>query len=292
MAKHNQGRRNLILLLVVIFGLLLLISFTGEGREHLTPVEDALLAFFAPVQNLFSSAGQRIQSWLDAAVSFHELRAENDKLREEIAFVEGLLIQFQEMQKQNARYRQMLEFKESSEFDLLAAELIARDPSQWFGTITINRGYLDGVRKESPVITDRGLVGMVSNVSPNSSQVILITDPRLAVSAMVQRSREPGLVGIVEGYAQGPTYLRMTNLPPDVQVQPGDAVISSGLGGVFPKGLYIGTVKDLGEDHDGLVQSVTIEPRVNFNRLEEVFIVIGPRPEIPDGGSSGGDDQG
>ncbi len=288
MAKQSQGRRNLILLLVVVLGLLLLISFTGEGRGQLTLVEDTLLALFAPVQTVFSSAGQRIQSWLDAVVSFHELRAENEQLREEIDFIEGQLMQFQELQKQNARYRQMLEFNDSSEFDLLPAEVIARDPSQWFGTITINRGYLDGVKREAPVVTDRGLVGIVSTVSPNSSQVILITDPRLAVGAMVQRSRDPGVVeSDSAGYTKEPSNLRMTNLPPDAHIQLGDNIISSGLGGVFPRGLFIGTVKEIGKDHSGLVLAAIIEPRVNFNRLEEVSIVMGSwpgemEPEPPD----------
>ena len=275
MVKQRQGgRRNLALLLVVVLGLLLLIVFTGEGREQLTPVEDALLALFAPVQTVFSAAGQQIQSFFDAIISFQELRSENERLREEIAFIEGQLIMFQELQKENYRYRQLLGFKQDSSHVLLAAEVIARDPSQWFGAITINRGYLDGVEREMAVITDRGLVGMVSTVSPNSSQVILITDPRLPVSAMIQRSREPGIAGIVESYSKDPSFLKITYLPPEAKIQPGDAVISSGLGGVFPKGLIIGTVTEVAPDQFGLVLSGIIEPGVNFNRLEEVLIVL------------------
>ncbi|MEW5785823.1 MAG: rod shape-determining protein MreC [Bacillota bacterium] len=275
MAKQSQDRRSLILLLVVVLGLLLLINITGEGRGQLTPIEDALLALFAPVQTVFSSAGQRLQHLYDAVVSFHELRAENERLQQEIAFIEGQLVQFQELQKQNYRYRRLLDFQESTAYRLQPAEVIARDPSQWFGAITINRGYLDGVEREMAVITDRGLVGMVSTVSPNSSQVILITDPRLAVSATVQRSRDPGIVGTVESHANDSSYLTMTNLPPDTQIQLGDVIISSGLGGIFPEGLFIGTVKEIGDDRLGLVLSVVIEPGVNFNRLEEVFIVLG-----------------
>lgn len=278
MAKQNQGRRSLALLLIVIVGLLLLIVFTGEGREQLTPVEDALLALFAPVQTVFSSAGRNIQSLFDAVVSFHDLKAENERLREEIAFIEGQLIKFQELQKENYRYRRLLEFKQASDHLLLPAEIISRDPSQWFGSITINRGYLDGVAREMAVVTPQGLVGMVSTVSPNSSQVILITDPRLPVSAMIQRSRDPGIVGIVESYSHDPSFLRMTYLPPETKIQPGDAVISSGLGGVFPKGLFIGTVKEVGLDQFGLVLSAVLEPGVNFNRLEEVLIVL---EEVP-----------
>jgi len=277
MAKQNQqGRRSLLLLLAVVLGLLLLIVFTGDGREKLTQVEDVLLALFAPVQTVFSSAGQSIQSFFEAIVSFHQLKTENERLQAEIDFIQNQLVKFLELQKENHRFRQLLEFKQSSGHALLAAEVIARDPSQWFGTITVNRGYLDGVQREMAVITDRGLVGMVCTVSPNSSQVILVTDPRLPVSAMVQRSRDPGIVGIVESYSKDPSFLNLTYLPPDTRIQPGDAVISSGLGGIFPKGLYIGTVKEVKEDQFGLVLSAVVEPGVNFNRLEEVLIVIGP----------------
>lgn len=265
-----------MLLLAVMIALLVMISITGEGREQLTPVEDILLAVFAPVQTVFSSAGRRLQSLYDAVIFFHQLRAENERLREEMSKIEGQLIQLQELRNQNYRYRRMLEFKEKSGFDLLPAEVIARDPSQWFGAITINRGYLDGVKREAAVITDRGLVGMVTTVSPNSSQVILITDPRPAVGALVLRSREHG---IVESYSKQPSFLRIINLPPEADILPGDLIISSGLGGIFPYGIAIGTVKAIEDDHLSLVKSALVEPRVNFNRLEEVFIVMGGASE-------------
>ena len=293
MAKHNQGRRSLILLIVVVLGLLLLINVTSEGRGQLTPIEDGLLAVFAPVQTAFASAGQRLQDLYDAVVSFHELKSENERLEKEIADIEAQLVQFLEMQKQNYRYRSLLEFQEKSELILQSAEVIARDPSQWFGTLTINRGSLHGVKQEMAVITDRGLVGMISTVSPNSSQVILITDPRLAVSAMVQRSRDPGIIGTVESHAGDPACLTMTNLPPDTRIQPGDIIISSGMGGIFPKGLFIGTVKDLGDDRPGLVLSVNVQPGVNFNRLEEVLVVLGTAPgrTDPEDSDSGEEEQ-
>jgi len=263
-----------VALLVVVFGLLLLIVFTGEGREQLTPVEDALLALFAPAQTAFASAGQKIQSFFDAIVSFYELKAENDILRKRIAFLEQQLVRFQELQKENYRYRQLLEFKEKSSYQMMAAEVIARDPSQWFGTVTINRGYMDGVKQEMVVVTERGLVGIISTVSPHSSQVLLITDPRLAVSALIQRTRDPGTVGIVESFSEDPAYLKISYLPPEAKIQPGDVVITSGLGGVFPKGLVIGTIKEVLPDPSGMILSALIEPRVNFNRLEEVLIIV------------------
>lgn len=290
MAKRSQNRRSLVALLVVVAGLLLLIVFTGEGRVQLTPVEDALLALFAPAQTAFSSAGQKLQSFFDAIISFHELKAENDRLRDSISFLEQQLVQFQELQKENYRYRKLLEFSEGSSHRLLAAEVIARDPSQWFGTITINRGYLDGVEQEMAVIAEGGLVGMISTVSPHSSQVLLITDPRLSVSAMVQRTRDPVTVGIVESNAKDTTRLKITYLPLGAKIQPGDVIVSSGMGGVFPRGILIGTVTEVNQDQPGMVLSALITPRVNFNRLEEVLVILKagefaePPPETDEAG--------
>lgn len=274
MAKQKKGRRSVYLLLVAVLGLLLLINLTGGGRD-LTPVENVFLTIIAPVQQVFSSLGKKIQSFVDAILSFYELRAENERLLNENDFLEKQLLYLQELQKENYHYRSLLDFMEGSELELLPARVVARDPSQWFGTITVNRGYLDQVEREMAVITARGLVGMVSTVSSNSCQVILLTDPRLAVSALVQRSRETGVVGIVESFPDAPAYLHMTNLPPETNIQPGDEIISSGLGGIFPRGLYIGTVKEVEEDQFGLVLTAVIQPKVNFNRLEEVLIVLG-----------------
>lgn len=272
--KQNRSRWSLLLLLIVAAGLLLLIVFTGKERVQLSPVEDLLLALFAPAQTAFTSAGQKLQSFFDTAASLYELKAENERLRQELSFTEQQLVQLQELQKENHRYRELLKFAQESSHQLLAAEVIARDPSQWFGTITINRGYLDGVKQEMVVITDRGLVGMISTVSPNSSQVLLITDPRLPVSATVQRTRDPVTVGIVESYTRDSACLKITYLPLEANCQPGDLIVTSGLGGIFPKGILIGAVRELGEEQSGMVQAALIEPRVNFNRLEEVLIIL------------------
>lgn len=262
------------MLIIIAAALLLLIVLTGENRVQLSPVEDILLTLFAPAQTAFSSAGQKLQSFVDAIASFYELKAENDHLRKELAFTEQQLLQLQELQKENHRYRELLKFADKSEYRLLAAGVIARDPSQWFGTITVNRGYLDGVKEEMAVVTDRGLVGMISTVSPHSSQVLLITDPRLQVSAMIQRTRDPVTVGIIESYTKDSDQLKITYLPLEAKSQPGDQVITSGLGGIFPKGILIGTIREVEKEQPGMVLSAFIEPRVNFNRLEEIFIIL------------------
>jgi len=208
------------------------------------------------------------------AFYFRKLQEENERLQGELTAQENYRNQIFELQKENYRLREMLDFQDRSSYELLPAEVIARDPSNWFETITINRGSAQGVRVGMAVITSQGLAGSVLKVSKSSSRILLLTDSRRAVSAMVMRSREPGSVGIIEGFSQETAALQMSNLPPEANIQPGDAVITSGLGGIFPKGLFIGTVRETGLDQHGLLRQALILPAVNFDRLEEIFVVI------------------
>lgn len=270
----DQSARRFFIFLSLIILLLSAIHFTGDYRSRYTFAEDLLLAGLSPVQGFFSQVGWRTYNFFQVIMDHSRLIEEKKMLQAELAARDNLRYQLVELQKENYRLRQMLEFKERVSYDLLPAQVIARDPSQWFETITINKGYADGVDKDMAIITSEGLVGNVAKVSRNSAQVLLLTDSRRAVSALIQRTREPGAVGIVEGYPEEKGYLRMVNIPPEATLQPGDTVISAGLGGVFPKGLIIGHVLETGSDQYGLLQQATIRPAVDFNRLEEVFIVI------------------
>jgi rod shape-determining protein MreC len=261
-------------ILGLIILLLTLTFFTGKFRSRYTFAEDLIMTGLSPVQGFFSQIGRRTYIFFQGMVDYQRVLEENKRLKAELAARDHHDYRLLELQKENYRLREMLGFKERTEYSLLPAEVIARDPSHWFETIIINKGYADGVEKDMAVVTSQGLVGNILFVSRNSSQVLMLTDSRRAVSALVQRSREPGFIGIVEGYPEKDGYLRVTNLPPEANIQPGDAVISSGLGGVFPKGLVIGHILEIGKDQYGLLQQAIVVPAVNFNRLEEVFIIV------------------
>ena len=261
-------------ILGIILILISLIIFTGNDSVFLSFVDDVLLAGFSPVQGFVSRTGTNIADFFKEAFYFRTLQEENERLQQELTTRENYRIQILELQKENYRLREMLDFQQRSSYELLPAEVIARDPSNWFETITIDRGSAQGVRAGMAVITSQGLAGSVLKVSKTTSRILLLTDSRRAVSAIVMRSREPGSVGVIEGFSEGNAALRMSDLPPDANIQPGDAVITSGLGGVFPKGLYIGTVRETGLDQHGLLRQALIVPAVDFNRLEEIFVVI------------------
>ncbi len=267
-------KKNFWVLIVIILLLLALINYTGEDRAKLTHIEDGLFALLVPVQSFFASTGQNVQSLFDAMLFHHEIKGENERLREEFASYQEQLSLIAELEKENLRLKEMLDFSEDTDMELVTAGVVARDPSQWFNTITLNRGTKHGIEKEMAVITPHGLVGMVSSVSSYSCQVILLTDPRLPASAMVQRSRDPGIMGIIEGYSEEDSRLNFINLPSETNIQPGDLIITSGLGEIFPKNIPIGKVEEVSLDQLGLVKKAVVKPSVNFNRLEEVFIVV------------------
>jgi rod shape-determining protein MreC len=206
--------------------------------------------------------------------NYRHLLAENERLKQQLAAAGTLEARLAELRQENYRLREMLNFRERSKHELLPAEVIAREASGWFQTMTINKGISHGVRPAMAVVTSDGLVGSVLSSSPVSAQVLLLTDSRRAVSALVQRSREPGEVGVVESAPGRPGYLIMVNLPRNANIQPGDTVISSGLGDFFPKGLVIGYVLETGEDEFDLTRYALLQPAANFNRLEEVFVVL------------------
>ncbi len=258
--------------------MLSLVYVTGDISSRYTFAEDLVLTGLSPVQGFFSQLGTRTVGFFYGIIDYQRLLEENQRIKDELSRRDNLRHQLLELQKENYRLREMLDFKVRTEYELLPAEVIARDPSHWFETITINKGYMDGVNQDMAVVTSEGLVGNIYFVSRNSSKVLLLTDSRRAVSALVQRSREPGTVGIVEGFPEMKGYLRMINLPPEANIQPGDTIISSGLGGVFPKGLIIGHVLETEKDQYGLLQRAIVQPAVNFNRLEEVFIVMEAPP--------------
>lgn len=271
-----KKRKKIISLLIVLIFLLGLAMVSAE-RQGITVIEEMFLSVAAPVQGAFRRLAGAADSILTAFINHREALEENERLREQLASAAMLEVHLNELREENNRLRRMLDFEQQSEHDLIPAQVVARNPSQWFATITINRGSLHGVKRSMSVMTADGLIGSVSAVSPLSSRVLLLTDPGRAVSSMVQRSRDPGMV---ESNPEQPGTLRMYNLPRDANIQKGDIIISSGKGGIFPEGLLIGYVLQVGADEANLLRFALLQPAADFNRLEEVFVVVPLTPAL------------
>jgi rod shape-determining protein MreC len=268
-----KGLRNWPLLLVVLVAsvVIMAVGWTGTLRS----AEDAISLVVVPVQYTIQKAVQGVGSILSAPHDLQRLRAENERLQAQVDELTHQLILWREIELENRDLRELLNLKEQSpdilgpEADLLSAEVIGRDPSSLLRHLTIDRGSQDGVEPGMAVITARGLVGQVRDVLPNSARVALLTDPSSAVNALVQRTRA---TGIVEGQT-GPSLV-LRYLPQSQGVaEPGDLVLTSGLGGRFPRRLLIGEIVEVRHSDVELFQEARLRPAMDYDRLETVIVV-------------------
>lgn len=197
------------------------------------------------------------------------LASENERLRYDNAQLRLAAIAAEEAISENERLRGMLEFSEKSGFDLVAAEVLARQPMPGVNSILIDKGSHDGIRDEMAVITDHGLVGKIVQVGDQSSVVQVLVDRNLGAAVILSKSRANGVT-----YWEGGYKLFLENIPSTAKVRLGEKVITSGMDGIFPAGIAVGEVTQVEKIENSLFLHVEIEPAVDFTRLEEVFLVL------------------
>jgi len=261
-----------VLLSLTIVGLVL--HETGNTQA----VENLILRPVTPVQNHLSGLARDFGDLVQTFRDLRELRRRNEELQ---SLADSLMIEnvhLKELESENENLRQLLQFTEANPtYSYRAAEIvghvIGQDPSNLLRYIIIDMGTSDGVTQGMPVVTDRGLVGRIVEVSSRSSKVLLITDVSSSVNAIIQSSRA---TGILEGKADG--GLVMKYIPQTVTVNVGDIILTSGLGATFPKRLVIGQVTAVHKRDIELFQQAEIKPTVDFDRLEIVLIITNFEP--------------
>ncbi len=196
------------------------------------------------------------------------LRRQNAQLLQQLDQTSVGAIQLAELRAENIRLKNLLQFKESAHPQALMARVIGYDPSGWTQSLMIDKGASDGVLVNQAVISAHGIVGRIAQVTAFSSKVLLLLDNHIRIGAMLENSRD---VGIVEGHE--PAGCRMLYLPKDTVIALGQNVLTSGLGGIFPKAILIGKVTGVGLDELGLYQVAELQPAVNIAKLEEVLIL-------------------
>ena len=196
-----------------------------------------------------------------------ELRRENEGLRQQVRALG-------ETGDENLRLHQLLSLKEHTPLHTVTARVIGRDASNWWESIQIDRGSNEGLHMNMAVLNADGLIGKIVFVTKGESRVLLLTDPNCKVSALLQNAREPGIAAGVKRSLRFSPHCVMTYVNRDAKIKPGEPVISSGLGGVFPKGILIGTVTGVQlNKQTGMYQDVEIKPAADFRRLEEVMVI-------------------
>ncbi|NNV05564.1 rod shape-determining protein MreC [Geobacillus sp. C56-T2] len=268
------GNKRLVFLLVSIVILVMLIGFSLRSREQLTWPEQFVKDAVGFVQLLFGKPAQLVAGFLENVNDLRHTYEENELLKARLEEYAALETEVAALRQENERLRALLDKKESlRDFVPIQATVIGRNPDRWRETIIVNKGAQHGVKKDMAVITPAGLVGKVQHASQFTSTVQLLSalDQNNRISAYVQG--EENVFGLIEGYDEKRRELLLGEIPIDVKVEKKQKVLTSGLGGVFPKGLPIGEVTEIKPGQYGLTKIVYVKPFANLYDIDDVIIV-------------------
>jgi len=259
---------------VVLLGSLVaacLVLLTLQTRGYGSAAGDIFAVVTAPIQTGLAKASRNTFGLWTTYLDWKNVRAENRRLREEVQELRVQSLRVIETDDENRRLRRLIALQEQLPLTTLSGEIIAREWGGWIRSLTVNRGRGDNVPRLTAVISPNGLIGRVVDVRPGASIVQVLTDPTSTVGAHVLRTRTPG---IVEGDPRG--TLRFKFMSRDgASIQSGDVLVTAGQGGLFPRGIPIGTVRSIDNRGAALFHYAELTPAVDFARVDEVLLVTG-----------------
>lgn len=228
-----------------------------------------------PLQKVVYNINDKIKGTLDFFLNFSKVKEENDQLTEENIELQNKLLEYDKLKEENDRLREVLNFKDSkNNYDYLGCEIIGYSGESFSSGYIIDKGEDDGLKKDMVVISNKGLVGQVTTVGSNWARVESLLSENIAVSVMVNSTRET--TGILKGYVthSNENLTKVTNLPIDSAIKEGDVIVTSGLGQIYPKDIRVGEVVSVETDEVKVMKTAIVKPYVDFNKLEELFVVI------------------
>lgn len=266
-------RNKLFLLILATVVVFIVMGISTSQDSKINWFGNAIDAAFSPVQKLISTVGRKVNSYMSLFSDMKSLKAENEELKIKVERLEKENGELAGYREKNKELREALNLKDQfKDYDSIGANVIAKDPGNWFNIFTVDRGKNDGISNNFPVITGKGLVGSVYSAGLFSSKVVTIIDMDSTVSGRISKTRDLVRVkGDINLKDQG--LCRMDYISPDIDISVGDTVETSGLGGIFPKGIIIGRIKEIRQVNNELSRYAVIEPAVDFKRLEEVIIL-------------------
>ncbi|HRI02153.1 MAG TPA: rod shape-determining protein MreC [Pyrinomonadaceae bacterium] len=225
------------------------------------------------VQSPVTSVTSAISNYFTSISNLRSAQTDNDVLKQRVQELEVELKQKEELAAENTRLKAFLQLKETSKYKVLTARIIGRDPSVWFDSSIVNRGSLDGVQLNMPVVTDGGLVGRVTAVGPLTCQVDLVTRNKSGVGAVIGQVGESNALGVVSGTSKG-DLLEMRYVAGTVTVQVGQAVFTTGQDGIYPAGLKVGEIVSVVSGSATTPHVILIQPAAKLNSMQEVGILL------------------
>ena len=269
MWEFFRKKRVLFLAAAVLMTALILYSYNLKERESANPFERAVLTLSAPVMGVIADVDRFFLSLWNDYIALVAVRKENIALRETVRGLNSRIIANQDALFENERLKQLLALKSTLRLQSVAANVIGEESAPWYRSIIIDRGYVDGLADGMPVLATSGVVGRVVKVAASSARVLLLTDHASSIAAMIQRSRARG---VLKGKGGGDCSLEFTIREDDAKV--GDTVTTSGIGGIFQKGIPLGEVTMVRKGEYGMFQTIDVRPAVNTYNLEEVLVIL------------------
>jgi rod shape-determining protein MreC len=235
-------------------------------------VFNCLSCFKNPTQKIFKphlSFIGLVKHELSGIIFYHRNMIQAERLQKDVDLLRWRLFDLREVSQENIRLKNLFNFKQKSSLRLIAARVIGRSVDSWSSSVVIDKGRYNGIKSGMAVISPQGLVGSIVESMDNTSKVLLINDPNQGIFSIVQRSRQEGLVSGTLG-----SNLIMRYLPDEAQIIVGDVIITSELSQVYPKGLLLGRVVNIGREFSGLNRYALIKPVVDLASIEEVLVII------------------
>ncbi len=272
MKDFFKGRtfKAILCIVAVIIGVMIHQAASGNYASFSEAIVGTVVA---PVVKVSSVISDKVAGFFNMLLSAKDTEEENKQLKKDLAEAYGKLSDFEKYKNENEQLKEFLEIKElNPDYKMESAMVIGRDSAARFGGFTVDKGTLNGVSVNAPVITDEGLVGVVTHVAPTYSVVTTILDPEINVGVYNSRTQATGVVGgAADLFDNGKTKLRL--LPRDTALLSGDIIETSGIGGVFPAGILIGTVDVIKAENSGVSMYAEIKPIVNVLEVKNVMII-------------------
>lgn len=272
MYEQPSSSRKFFAVLIALIFLIIVLNLPSFRESPPSRISRKLiLSTIYPVQHAFNAVFSGTANFAGNVFTLWGASDENKALKNEIALIESRLNMMKDLAKENDNLKKDLGFKTSNPYGflLMPAQIISRSPSNWFETVTINKGSSDRVSVDDAVVCREGVVGKISEVGRFYSKVMLITDPGSSMGVMIRRSRD---LGVAVGGAM--SHIEIKYIQPSASLEVGDEVLTSGVGGIFPRGISVGIVsKTSAKDYD-IFRHVEIVPLVQFSKLDRVFVII------------------
>ena len=272
--------KNKLAVTIVVLSVAFLGIIIFSLKSNSSVISSGVGSVISPLQKIIYNANDKLKESFDFFINFSKVKQENKELAAKNAELENQLIEYNRMKDENTTLREMFDYSEAHQnYNYLGCNIVGYSGGNISNGYIIDKGINDGVKKDMIVITPAGLVGKVTKSESNYSIVQTILNENIAVASMVESTRET--TGILQGATdnKNKNIAILSNIPIDSEIKEGDVILTSGLGGMYPQEIRIGEVVSVEVDSVGIMKKAVVKPYVDFNKLEELFVVV-PKEEI------------